>query len=69
MKREYLKVGFARDLKNKKDKRLFRFLEIMPGVLSWATILLVIFFSWQKPVFIAFFIIIFDIYWLLKTLF
>lgn len=69
MKQEYLKVGFARDLQNPKDKRLFRFLEIMPGMLSWATILLVIFFSWQKPVFIAFFIIAFDIYWLLKTLF
>ncbi len=69
MKKEYLKVGFARDLKSKKDKRLFRFLEIMPGTLSWATILIVIFLSWQKPVWIAFFIIAFDIYWLLKTIF
>jgi hypothetical protein len=69
MKKEYIKVGFARDLKNKKDRRLFRFLEIMPGALSWATLLIVIFLSWQKPVWIAFFIIIFDIYWLLKTIF
>jgi hypothetical protein len=69
MKKEYLKIGFARDLKSKKDKKLFRFLEIMPGTLSWATILIVIFLSWQKPVWIAFFIIAFDIYWLLKTIF
>jgi len=69
MNKEYLKVGFARDLRDSKDRRLFRFLEILPGVLSWATILIVIFLSWQRPIWVAFFIIIFDIYWLLKTLF
>jgi len=69
MKKEYLKIGFAKDLKNKKDRRLFRFLEIMPGVLSLSTLLLFIFLSWHKPVWVAVFIIIFDIYWLLKTLF
>ncbi len=69
MNKEYLKVGFARDLSNSKDRRLFRFLEILPGVLSWATIFIVIFLSWQRPIWVAFFIIVFDIYWLLKTLF
>jgi len=69
MKKEYLKIGFAKDLKNKKDRRLLRFLEIMPGVLSLSTLLLFIFLSWHKPVWVAVFIIIFDIYWLLKTLF
>lgn len=69
IKKEYLKVGFARDLRDKRDRRLFRFLEILPGVLSWITILIVIFLSWQRPVWVAFFIITFDIYWLLKTLF
>jgi len=69
MNKEYLKIGFARDLKNSKDRRLFRLLEILPGALSWATILIVIIFSWQKPIWVAFFIITFDIYWLLKTLF
>jgi len=41
----------------------------LPGTLSWLTILLVIFLSWQRPVWVAIFIICFDIYWLLKTLF
>lgn len=67
--KEYLKIGFARDLESAKDRKLFRFLEILPGTLSWATLFLLIFLSWQRPVWIAFFIIAFDIYWLLKTIF
>ena len=67
--KDYIKIGFARDIETPKDRRLFRFLEIMPGVLSWLTILLVIFLSWKKPVWVAFFIIAFDVYWLLKTVF
>ena len=46
-----------------------RFFEILPGFLSWLTLFLVVFLSWQKPVWIAFFIILFDIYWLCKSLF
>ena len=69
IKKEYLKIGFSPDIKNPKDRRLFRLLEIAPGALSWLTILGVIFLSWQRPVWIAFFIICFDIYWFLKTLF
>lgn len=68
-KKEYTQIGFSTDIKDPKDRRLFRFLEIAPGALSWLTILLVIFLSWQRPVWVAIFIICFDIYWLLKTLF
>jgi hypothetical protein len=67
--KEYIKIGFARDLKNSKDRRLFRFLEILPGTLSWTTLILMFILSWRAPVFVAFFIIAFDIYWLLKTIF
>jgi len=69
MDKTYIKIGFAKDIKNPKDRRLFRILEILPGIFSWGTILLVIFLSWQKPVWVAFFIIAFDLYWLLKTVF
>jgi len=69
MEKYYIKIGFARDIEKPGERRLFRFLEILPGVLSWGTILLVIFLSWQRPVWIAFFIIAFDLYWLLKTIF
>lgn len=47
----------------------YRLLEILPGTLSWGTLLLVIFLSWQKPYWIAFFIILFDLYWLLKSIY
>jgi len=68
-KDEYIKISFAPNIENPKDRRFFRFLEIMPGVLTWLTLFLIIFLSWQRPVWIAIFIIVFDVYWLLKTLF
>ena len=49
--------------------KLYRFVEILPRVLAWATLVLAIFFSWFLPVWVAFFIIVFDLYWLLKTLY
>jgi len=69
MEKDYIKIGFARDLKNPKERWVFRFLEILPGLISWGTILLMVFLSHRHPVWTAFFIIAFDIYWLLKTLF
>lgn len=65
----YLKVGRAADLKNQKERRIYRLLEILPGTIAWLTLLLTIFLSWLTPVFAAFFIILFDVYWLLKTIY
>jgi len=47
-------------------KRLF---EIIPGILTWLTLVLVVLFSWLLPAWISVFIIFFDTYWLLKTIF
>ncbi|HVM77160.1 MAG TPA: glycosyltransferase family 2 protein, partial [Candidatus Paceibacterota bacterium] len=44
-----------------------RFFEILPGFLAWATIILMVVLSWLVPVWVSIFIILFDIYWLLKT--
>jgi cellulose synthase/poly-beta-1,6-N-acetylglucosamine synthase-like glycosyltransferase len=65
----YLKVGRADELKSPIERSLYRAFEILPGALAWTTLLGVIFFSWYKPVWVAFFIIAFDVYWLLKTLY
>jgi len=46
-----------------------RFFEFIPGVLSWGTIAAIILASWRLPLVAAIFIILFDIYWLLKTLY
>lgn len=65
----YLKIGKATDLKSPKERRLYRAFEILPGFLAWLTLLSVIFLSWLQPVWVAFFIIAFDVYWLLKTIY
>lgn len=66
---DYLKISKAADLACKQDRRLYRFLEIFPGFSSWATLILLLFFSWLKPVWVAYFIIAFDVYWLLLVLY
>ncbi len=68
-KKQYIKIGNAGEIENDKERRIYRFFEMLPGLLAWGTLLGVVFLSWASPVAIAFFIIAFDIYWLLKTLF
>ena len=46
-----------------------RLFEITPGFLAWLTIILMFLLSWLTPAAAAIFIILFDIYWLLKTVF
>lgn len=65
----YLKTGRASDLTDKKERALYRACEIVPAALAWATLLAMILFSRFAPVFTAFFIIAFDLYWLLKTVY
>lgn len=66
---QYLHIGRAGDLKDEKDRRLYRFLEILPGVGAWLTLMLVVALSFLTPVFVALFIIAFDVYWLIKTIY
>ncbi len=66
---EYLHVGNAPDLADPGDRRLYRFLEIFPGLLAWVTLTLVVLISFKAPVFATFFIILFDLYWLIKTIY
>jgi hypothetical protein len=67
--REYIHVGNAKELTNPADRRLYRFFEILPGMLSWATLVFIVAISFFTPVFAAVFIILFDIYWLIKTIY
>lgn len=68
IKTPYFKVGRATDLTGK-DRLIYRAFEMLPGTLSWGTILLTILLSIYAPVAAAYFIIAFDIYWLLKTVY
>lgn len=65
--RPHLRVSNYKDLSSWQDKTTYRALEIFPGAFSWATLGAMIYFSWAKPVWIALFIIVFDVYWLIKV--
>ncbi|HTW96469.1 MAG TPA: glycosyltransferase family 2 protein [Candidatus Methylomirabilis sp.] len=65
---DYLKVGKADELAGG-DRIFYRLLEIFPGAFSWGTLLILIIFSYFKPVWVAYFIIAFDVYWLLLVLY
>jgi cellulose synthase/poly-beta-1,6-N-acetylglucosamine synthase-like glycosyltransferase len=67
-KRENFRVGRATELTGA-DRRLYRFLEILPGLLSWLTLIGVLLLSNYAPFVAAYFIIAFAIYWVLKTAF
>ena len=67
-KASYLKLGCADDLVGW-DRVIYRALEIFPGLLAWATLIGMVLASYFIPVYAAFFIIIFDLYWLIKTVF
>jgi hypothetical protein len=46
-----------------------RLFEIIPGALGWLTLILMVVLSWKIPFWVAIFIILFDIYWLLKAIY
>ncbi len=64
----YFHVGRATELTGK-DYILYRFLEMVPGILSWGSLFGTVALSYFFPVAAAIFIIIFDLYWLLKTIY
>lgn len=68
-KKYYLKIGCAKNIENFKERFIYRCFEILPGFLTWLTLFGIFFFSWFRPVWVAFFIIAFDVYWILKTLY
>lgn len=45
----------------------YRFLEIIPGALTWGTIIGAIILSFVKPLWLLYFIIIFDLYWVFRV--
>lgn len=62
----YYTAGRATDLSGQ-DKNIYRALEIVPGALAWITIISIFLVSFKIPFYAAIFIIVFDIYWILKT--
>ena len=66
---DYLKIGKATEIENKKDRLIYRSFEVLPGFLSWLSIAVLVFLSFAKPFWVAVFIIAFDIYWLIRIIY
>lgn len=49
--------------------RLQRIFEVIPGAIAWFTLIGMFAFSFWLPVWVAVFIIVFDIYWLYRTVY
>ncbi|MBI2592937.1 MAG: glycosyltransferase family 2 protein [Candidatus Colwellbacteria bacterium] len=47
----------------------YRFLEMVPGLLAWSTLILMVVLSSRAPAYVAIFIILFDAYWFFKTIY
>lgn len=65
---EYGRVGRASELSGR-DRIIYRMIEILPGSLTWFTLIGVVLGAWLVPVWAAFFIVAFDLYWLVKTVY
>jgi len=66
MLEHYLELSKSSDLKSSRNRAFFRLFEILPGFLSWGTLITALLLSWLAPVAVAIFIIIFDFFWLLR---
>ena len=64
----YLRVSRATDLSGR-NRVAYRLLEILPGFLSVGTLLILIIFSYFRPIWVAYFLIAFNIYYFLLVIF
>jgi cellulose synthase/poly-beta-1,6-N-acetylglucosamine synthase-like glycosyltransferase len=69
MSKYYLRISRASDLKNRKERYLYRSFEMLPGVLTWATLAGAFVLSYYRPNYVAVFIITFVLYWLFKSIY
>jgi cellulose synthase/poly-beta-1,6-N-acetylglucosamine synthase-like glycosyltransferase len=67
--KNYLDISKAKDLKNWKERAVYRFFEILPGTVSLGTLLGVFIFSWLEPSWVAVFVICFCFYYLFKIIY
>jgi len=69
MQKSSLEIARSFQIKSSPDRALFRFFEILPGALSWSTIFLAVYLSYQAPTVVAVFIICFDLFWLTRIIY
>ncbi|MFH1643245.1 MAG: glycosyltransferase family 2 protein [Patescibacteria group bacterium] len=64
-----LEITKISHIDNLKDRLIFRLFQIIPGLLSWTTLIFAFLFSSIAPVVVAFFIITFDVFWLMRIIY
>ncbi|MEA3452738.1 MAG: glycosyltransferase family 2 protein [Patescibacteria group bacterium] len=69
MSKYYLRISHAQDLENPRERALFRLLEMLPGLLTWATLFGAVALSYYKPKIVAFFILVFVPYWFARAVY
>ncbi|MBU2540237.1 glycosyltransferase family 2 protein [Patescibacteria group bacterium] len=69
MDKSYLNISKAADAPDLKGRKIYRFLETLPGLISLGTFAAVFVFSWIMPVWVSIFIILFCFYYLFKIIF
>jgi hypothetical protein len=52
-----------------KERRVQRFFELIPGTMTWTTLLGMLILSYFLPIWAAIFVVVFDIYWIHKALY
>lgn len=67
--RSYLRIGRASELEDPVERARYRRLEMFPGAVAWGTLAAVVLGAWLLPVWVSLFIIAFDVYWLVKTIY
>lgn len=67
--RSYLKIGYAPDVEDRWEYIKYRLLEMLPAFLTWGTFAAMIIGSFLTPAYAAIFIILFDIYWFLRSMY
>lgn len=65
---DYLKIGKGSDLTGR-DYKIYRLLEMFPGLFSVGTLVILSVLSYFRPVWVAYFLIAFDVYWLLLVIY
>jgi hypothetical protein len=48
------------------DRQKYRLLEIVPGALVWTTLVAAVILSFVRPLWVIYFIVVFDVYWLIR---
>ncbi len=65
----YLHIGSHRDLADPKERILYRFLEMLPGLLSVGTLFVALVLAVFFPVYLFVFLLVFSFYWFLRALY